>query len=160
MHEDRVQFPDESKGVYGVVDKEDFALIIPRHADGRFQLVEQYRYPVGARYWEFPQGSWETTPGTPPETVAQGELQEETGFFAETLSQVGHLFEAYGFCNQGFHIFLATDLIPAPADKDHEEQDLVTKAFTDAEVKQMILSSQIKDAPTVAAFGLLTLLDI
>ncbi len=74
VHEDAVMFSDGSEGIYGVVDKEDFALIIPMGDDGRFQLVEQYRYPVGGRYWEFPQGSWETKPGTDISLVASGEL--------------------------------------------------------------------------------------
>jgi hypothetical protein len=32
--------------------------VIPREDDGSLWLVEQYRYPVGRRAWEFPQGSW------------------------------------------------------------------------------------------------------
>ena len=86
VHEDTVQFPDGTEGIYGVVDKEDFVLIIPRHNDGRFQLVQQFRYPVGARFWEFPQGSWETQPGSDPVKVALGELEEETGYKARSAA--------------------------------------------------------------------------
>lgn len=94
VHEDSVRFPDGSEGIYGVVDKEDFTLIVPRHDDGHYQLVQQFRYPVGGRYWEFPQGSWETKPGTAPEKVALGELEEETGFTTKSLTKLGHLFES------------------------------------------------------------------
>ena len=154
VHEDSVEFPDGSEGIYGVVDKEDFALIVPQHDDGRFQLVQQFRYPVGDRYWEFPQGSWETKPGTNPELVALGELEEETGFRAKSLIKLGHLFEAYGFSNQGFHAFLASGLEQGTVDRDIEEQDMLTAAFSLAEINEMILSGQIKDAPTIAALGL------
>ncbi|MEM7060737.1 MAG: NUDIX hydrolase [Pseudomonadota bacterium] len=157
VHEDAVRFPDGSDGIYGVVDKEDFVLIIPRHADGRFQLVQQFRYPVSGRYWEFPQGSWETKPGSDPENVAMGELEEETGFRARSLKRLGHLYEAYGFSNQGFHVFLADELESGTLGRDHEEQDMQTAAFCHEEVTAMIASGQIKDAPTIAALGLLSI---
>jgi len=122
VREDAVQFPDGSSGIYGVVDKEDFALIIPRHDNGDFQLVQQYRYPVEGRYWEFPQGSWETRPGTDPALVALGELEEETGLRSNSLVKLGHLFEAYGYSNQGFHIYLADQLESGGKERDHEEK--------------------------------------
>ncbi len=47
--EDKVVFPNGEKGIYSVVDKASFALIIPMYENG-FQLVNQYRYSVSARY--------------------------------------------------------------------------------------------------------------
>ncbi len=157
VHEDVVTFPDGSDGIYGVVDKDDFVLIVPQHADGRFQLVQQFRYPVGGRYWEFPQGSWETKPGTDPEKVALAELEEETGFRAHSLTRLGHLFEAYGFSNQGFHAFLATGLQEGRVNRDKEEQDMQTASFSLEAIHDMIRAGQIKDAPTIAALGLLAI---
>ena len=72
--------------------------------------MEQYRYPVKGRYWELPQGSWEQKPGADPMEKARGELREETGLDAAKMTYVGHLFEACGYSNQGYHIFLATGL--------------------------------------------------
>ncbi len=57
VREDEFLLPDGSPGLYGVVEKADFALVIPLE-DDTVHLVEQYRYPVGERQWEFPQGSW------------------------------------------------------------------------------------------------------
>src|SRR6266536_1922942 len=54
VREDQIRRPDGSQGVYGVIDKPDFALVIPADRGG-FWLVEQYRYTVGGRFWEFPQ---------------------------------------------------------------------------------------------------------
>jgi len=47
---------DGSEGIYGIVEKPDFVVIVPLENDSRIHLVQQYRYPVRARYWEFPQG--------------------------------------------------------------------------------------------------------
>jgi hypothetical protein len=43
-------------GLYGVVEKPDLVVIVPLNGD-RLDLVEQFRYPVGARYWELPLAS-------------------------------------------------------------------------------------------------------
>ena len=54
VREDKTLRHDGAEGTYGLVDKPDFALVVP-YADDGFYLVEQYRYPVKGRYWEFPQ---------------------------------------------------------------------------------------------------------
>lgn len=119
--------------------------------------MQQYRYPVQGRYWEFPQGAWQDAPEANPADVARGELREETGLEADAMLQVGHLFEAYGHSNQGYRVYLATGLRRGYANPDHEEQDLVTQVFPLHEVERMIRDGEIKDATTVAAFGLLRL---
>ena len=78
LREDAIVRQDGSPGIYGVVEKADFAIIAPVE-NGMIHLVEQYRYPVQGRYWELPQGSWEDSPGTDPLELARAELREETG---------------------------------------------------------------------------------
>jgi hypothetical protein len=46
VREDVVRHLDGSEGPYGVVEKPDFALVLPR-GDGGFWMVEQFRYPIG-----------------------------------------------------------------------------------------------------------------
>ena len=157
VREGTIRRPDGSSGIYGVVEKPDFVVMVPVDDDGRLQLVEQYRYPVKGRYWELPQGSWEQAPGAEPLEMARGELREETGLEATRMFYAGHLFEACGYSNQGFHIFLATGLRRGNANLEGEEQDLVAREFTLSEVERMIYDGEIKDATTVAAFGLLRL---
>ncbi|MCQ0006796.1 hypothetical protein [Actinomadura madurae] len=64
VREDEVERLDGSRGIYGVIDKPDFVLVIPIEGDG-FHLVEEYRYPIGKRTWSFPQGSLPGPGGTP-----------------------------------------------------------------------------------------------
>ena len=156
VREDAIRLRDGSPGIYGVVEKADFVVVAARE-EGRLHLVEQYRYPVHARYWELPQGSRETAPGTDPVELARAELREETGLEAAEMTCAGHLFLAYGYSAQGYHVFLATGLRPGRRALDHEEQDLVTRAFALAEVEAMLRDGTIKDATTVAALGLLRL---
>ena len=59
VREDVIERSDGQRGIYGVIDKDPAAIIIPLEVtgDGEFlYLIEQFRYTVGARYCEFPQG--------------------------------------------------------------------------------------------------------
>ena len=75
VREDQIRRDDLSEGIYGVVDKPEAAIVIPVEG-GRVHLVEQFKYPAGARYWEFPQGAWEGKSDYTPEELARGELLE------------------------------------------------------------------------------------
>lgn len=112
-----------------------------------------------ARYWEFPQCSWETKPGTDIALVAAGELEEETGYRAKSLEKLGYLFESYGILNNGCHVFLASGLERGRVRREKEEQDMITKAFSLDEIHEMIKAGRIKDAPTIAALALLAISD-
>jgi 8-oxo-dGTP pyrophosphatase MutT (NUDIX family) len=143
VREDEIRHPE----------KPDFALVLPRF-DGGFWMVEQFRYPVGRRAWEFPQGS-----GTAGQAeLARRELAEETGLQAGTLTRLGHLYEAYGFSTQGFDVYLATDLVEGVPEREVTEQDMVHRAVTDAEITEMVRDGQIVDAPSLAALSLYRLL--
>jgi ADP-ribose pyrophosphatase len=156
VREDEIERADGAFGIFGVVDKEDFALVIPFDGNG-FYVVEQYRYPVEGTYVEFPQGSWEESGGADPAEVAAGELAEETGLRAGAMRHLGHLFEAYGYSNQGFHVFVATDLRSGVRALSREESDLRVSYLTVDQFRAAILDGRIKDAPTIAAFALLQL---
>src|ERR1700716_2155559 len=77
VREADIRGPDGSAGIYGVVDKPDYALVIPLQ-DGQLHLVEQFRYPLGLRRWEFPQGTAPNLADAAPDELAARELREET----------------------------------------------------------------------------------
>jgi ADP-ribose pyrophosphatase len=156
VREDTIARRDGSQGIYGVVEKSDFVTIIAVDA-GHIHLVQQYRYPVQGRYWELPQGSWEQSSDADPLDIARAELREETGIEADEIVSGGHLFLAYGYSTQGYHVFLAKGLRHGRADLEREEQDLVTRPFGIAEIEAMICDGTIRDATTIAALGLLKL---
>lgn len=156
VREDAIRRADGSEGLYGVVEKTNFALIVPFDGEG-FWLVEQFRYPVGRRYWEFPQGSWEHRPDADPAELARGELKEETGLEAGDLRHLGFLHQAYGVLNHGFDVWLATDLSRGDPRRTVEEQDMRIARFSLEEWHRMILSGRVRDAGSIAAYCLLNL---
>jgi 8-oxo-dGDP phosphatase len=153
---DDIERPDGSRGVYSVVDKRDFALIIPVEGDG-FHLVEEYRYPVGGRYWSFPQGGFAAGHDGTPAEMARAELAEETGYTAGRLDHLGRLFGAHGTSSQGYDVFLATDLTQGPPSREHEEQDMRHSWVSRSSFEALIRDGQIKDDSTLAAYALLLL---
>ncbi len=152
VREDRIERSDGAPGLYGVVEKHPCAVVIPLDED-RLTLVRQYRYTVGAVCLEFPQGGWED-PAADPRELAAGELREETGLRAGSLTYLGPMWVAYGFCNQQQHAFLATGLTAGEPERDAEEHDLEVYSVTVAEFERMVLDGAIKDCCTLAAWGL------
>ena len=55
VREDKILRTNGHEGIYGVVEKNDFA-VIAAIQDQQIYMVQQYRYPVEARFWELPQG--------------------------------------------------------------------------------------------------------
>ncbi|MGV0835974.1 NUDIX domain-containing protein [Mycolicibacterium thermoresistibile] len=156
LREDDIRRRDGHPGIYAVVDKPDYALVIAQDGD-RFRLVEQYRYPIGLRRWEFPQGTAPDLVDPTPEELAARELREETGLRAGSLRRLGQLDVAPGMSSQRGWVFLATDLTEGDHAREPEEQDMHSAWFDRAEVEAMMRAGQITDAQTVAAWTLLRL---
>jgi ADP-ribose pyrophosphatase len=152
VREDEILRSNGDHGIYGLVEKDDAAIIIPID-NGRVWLVEQYRYSIGERALELPQGGWEMEIDS-PEELARGELREEIGLDAAEMTRLGMLWIAYGFTRQKQHVYLATGLTPGNGDRDLEEHDLVPRSFTIEEFEQMMLEGAIRDSSTLAAWGL------
>ena len=154
VREDEFIRSSGTTGTFYVLEKVDFAVIIAAE-DGQLHLVEQYRYALGGRYWEFPQGSWDQA--LDPLLLAKAELREETGLIADSMRHAGRLFLAPGYSQQAYDVFFATGLSCGETQLDPEEEGLITRAFALHDVEKMILAGEIQDATTVAAFGLLRL---
>ena len=155
LREDSIVRADGSAGLYSVVDKPDFA-VIAAVSDGEIHLVEQYRYPVKGRFWEMPQGSWEEQT-VDPLVLAAAELREETGLVAGSMLHAGRLYLAYGYSSQAYDVFLASDLKAGENQLDAEEVGLICRAFKLGYFEDMLKDGTIRDATTVAAYGLLRL---
>jgi ADP-ribose pyrophosphatase len=144
-HDDVIR-PDGKKGIYGVVVKRDFVLIIPVYQK-KLYLVNIFRYPVQAESWEFPEGDWE--PNETHRAGARRELLEETGFKPGKFIHLANLWLAVGFCNQGFNVYLAEECRRVSGFTDTDITRM--KGFTLAQIEKMIQQGKIKDSPTITA---------
>ena len=152
VREDVIERDNGARGIYGVVEKADSAIVLPIDA-GAIYLVEQFRYPMRVNSLEFPQGSLERNDLDPAE-IAREELREETGFISEKLECLGVIHIACGYANQKTYAFLATRLTQAERNPDAEEHDLAVRKVTLAELERLIRDNIIRDAQTLAAWSL------
>jgi 8-oxo-dGTP pyrophosphatase MutT (NUDIX family) len=156
LRQDKIERRDGSRGTYAVVEKPDFALVVPAE-DGGFHLVEEYRYPIERRSWSFPQGGWPVGTTGDAADLARLELSQETGLRARELTRLGFLHGSHGTTAQGFHIFLATGLEPGAPDREAEEQDMRQQWVPRAQFEDMVRGGVITDDSTLAAYALLLL---
>lgn len=151
VREDEIERDNGTRGIYGVIEKCDSAIVIAIEGD-QVYLVEQFRYALGVKSLEFPQGSLERG-GIDPAEIARAELQAETGLVAGKLECLGEIYIACGYANQKTYAFLATGLTLADRKPDAEEHDLAVRRASVDELRQLIRDNQIKDAQTLAAWA-------
>ena len=152
VREDEILRSNGQRGIYGVVEKDDCATILPLD-QGSVWLVEQFRYAIQERALELPQGGWEMEVDD-PEELARGELREEIGMNAAQMIPLGTTWIAYGYARQLQHVYLATGLTPTERDPDAEEHDMIVRTVPIADFEQMMLTGAIRDTCTIAAWGL------
>lgn len=150
--EDNVRTETGKEYTYGVVRKKPFALIIPW--DGKYlTLVGQYRYAVDSYSWEFPEGHYEHSS---IEETAREELKEETGLRAGAIKKIAEFTLAPGLTDQVCNVFLATDLSGGKTafEESEIESGMQVKKVTLVEFRKMVIDGEIKDGPTLAAYGI------
>ncbi len=154
LRKDEIERADGARGTYAVVERSNFALIIPAE-NGGFHLVEEYRYPLGRRVWSFPQGSFPAGQQGTPEELARTELAQETGLRAARLTRLGALAANHGSSNQYGEHWLATGLTQGEPDLEPEELGLRHEWVSRDEFEAMVRDGRIADDTSLAAYALL-----
>lgn len=156
LREDVIELADGSESIYGVIERSDFALVLPYEVrDGveGFWMVEQFRYPVQQIVLEFPQGAWGKGKSGDKVALAHAELNEETGLRAERMEHVGRMFQSTGASTQAFDIFLATGLTQGEQALEPSEAGLVARFVPHEELKRMIRDGELVDSESVAGYA-------
>ena len=84
LRHDRYRFePNGVERDFVVMDTPSWVNVVPVTAEGRVVLIRQYRHGIRDVTIEMPGGMID--PGESPEAAARRELQEETGYTAESL---------------------------------------------------------------------------
>ncbi len=78
---------------------------------------------------------------------------------ARVLVRLGSLNGAHGLTSQVGHYFVATGLEPGSPERESEEQDMRQAWVPRARFEEMIGEGAITDAASVAAYGLLLLIE-
>lgn len=118
---DTVERVDGSRATREVVGHPGAVAVVALDEDGRVALVRQYRSPAGRILLEIPAGTLdadeETGEAEDPDRAARRELEEETGYRAESWRRLARFWTAPGFATEIMSLYLATDLRPADGDR-------------------------------------------
>ena len=142
-----VELPGGHRADREVVRHSAGVVCIPISDDWRICMVEQYRIPFDCTMLELPAGKMDIDGETPLDAAVR-ELKEETGYTADSMTEVVRAASSPGFCDEILHVFAARGLHKGEAEPD-EDEFLDIKHFGIDELLRMIKDGKIRDAKSV-----------
>ena len=109
--------------------------------DGHVLLVEQYRIPLGKRCLEIPAGligDDSGKEGEAAEAAAMRELEEETGYRAANIENLGEFYSSPGMVSECFTLLKATGLTKVGPGGGVEGEDIRVHRVELARLKEFI----------------------
>ncbi len=110
-------------------------------------LVEQYRIPLGKRSLEIPAGligDDDGAEGEAPETAAARELEEETGYVAERMENLGEYFSSPGMVSESFTLLRAHGLTKVSEGGGTDSEDITVHRVKLTELPQFVADWRAK----------------
>jgi ADP-ribose pyrophosphatase len=134
------------------------AVVVLAEHDGKIILIEQYRVPVGGRCLELPAGlvgdedAHATIEGT-----AVKELEEETGFTADRIEQLGCFHSSPGMVAESFTLVRAHGVRRVGEGGGNDEEDITVHMVAREDIPAFI--KERREAGTAVDVKLLLFLD-
>ncbi len=148
---DEYTLPDGSSGEYHYVQTTGSTMIIPQLNETTFVLTRQYRYLNGRISLEFPGGGIKK--GLTAEQNAKEELEEEAGYAAERMKELGEFNPFNGVTDEICKVFLAEDLSFIGAKPEQSEEFEIIKMTSD-EIEEKIKTGELWDGMSLASWSL------
>jgi ADP-ribose pyrophosphatase len=153
---DTLERADGSRATRDIAGHPGAVAILAVDADEHVLLVRQYRSPAGQVLLEVPAGTLDLDANgstEDPDGAARRELEEETGYRAESWRLLSRFFTAPGFTTELMHLYLAEDLRPVDGDRLGPDEDerlhLVRLPWRDAVAA--VERGEIVDAKSIVA---------
>ena len=147
-----VRAADGHTDEYHVVERPDSVQVVALTTDGRLLMVEQERHGTRATSLEFVAGLIDA--GELPEQTAARELEEETGYRAEQLHQLGWYYTDPAVLTNQVTVFLAEGCAPTGQRNQDEGEDVRPLLFDVAEMPGLIAGGRITHGLCIAAWHL------
>ena len=145
---DEVELENGKHAIREVVEHHGGVCVAALDENGFLLMVKQFRYPYGEALLEIPAGKLEK--GENPEECGKRELEEETGYTAEKLLDLGKLYPTPAYVDEVIHMYYAVNLSKTAQHLDADEFLSVERIPLEEAVK-MVLNGEIRDAKTQVA---------
>ena len=148
LRQDELTLPGGEDITYTLVDHGGYVVVVPVLEDGRVVMERIYRYTVGRTLLECPSGGLD---GEDAETAARRELEEETGYVAGAITQLGSFYGSTGISNERYDVCLATRL-RADGEICREATEQIEVCLLPLEsLRRRAARGEIEDAPSAFA---------
>jgi ADP-ribose pyrophosphatase len=147
VRRDEVLEPSGVRATREVITHPGSVVVLPVLPDGKIILIRQYRHATRQFLWELVAGRIDD--GEAPRQAAKRELIEETGYRAKSFKVFLDVFPTPGFLEERMYILLAEGVTPGDAQPEEDEK-IVSRAYSVAELKEMIRKGHLRDAKSVA----------
>jgi ADP-ribose pyrophosphatase len=146
IQRDKVMLPDGKTTFREYIKHPGAVVILPVFSDGTILLERQFRYPLNKVFVEFPAGKMD--PNEEPLACAKRELQEETGYTANSWQFICTIHNAIAYSDEHLELFLARDLQPGVSKLDDGEF-LETYRTTLGELLTAVRCGEVTDVKTI-----------
>ena len=147
-----VRAPADKQHEYYVVERPDSVQVIAITSDGRFLMVEQERQGTQQLSLEFVAGLIDK--GETAERAAARELEEETGYRADELHELGWYYTDPAIMTNRVTIFLAEGCRPTGREDLDAGEDILLRVFSADEIPALMESGRITHGLCFAAWHL------
>ena len=125
-------------------------VVLAQRPDERFVFVRQYRKAIETLLLEAVAGTLEENES--PEDCARRELEEESGYTADSMHFLGTIVPAPGYSSEKLHLFYARIGMEAGDVRPDEDERIEVVHLTRAEVEHAIDKGKLWDAKSLAAW--------
>ncbi|MEQ9616476.1 MAG: NUDIX hydrolase [Phycisphaerales bacterium] len=119
--------------------------------DGRIVMIRNFRIALEAWSWELPAGTLEA--GEDPAHCAGRELEEETGYRAESIVPLGTFHTTPGMTDEVMHAFAATGLVKTAQDLEEDER-IEVREMTVGEAYALMDAGDLRDGKSMLTLAL------
>lgn len=145
---ERVELPSGHETELDIVRHPGASCVVPLLSDDEVLLIRQYRHATGGTLLEAPAGKLDRD--ELPETCAERELVEETGYRAGRLEHLSSIWTTPGFTDEVIHLYAAFDLEHVGQQLEADEViELAPMRLDDALAR--IFTGELRDAKTALA---------
>jgi ADP-ribose pyrophosphatase len=156
LYLEEVELPNGKTSTREIIKHPGAVAVIAITKENKIVMVQQYRKAMERVLVEIPAGKLEK--GEQPEVTAKRELEEETGYTAESLQHLLSFYTSPGFADELVHLYFTEELEILTEKAELDEDEFVdVLEVTLEEAQQMIDDQRIFDAKTAYAVQYLQL---
>ena len=146
-----IEYNSRKVATHQIIEKKGSAIIVPINENNEVLFIREYFDAIDEYQISLPKGAIEE--GHDALTTANKELQEEIGYKAGRLDELGMVTASPGYYNLKTHIFLARDLQESKLEGDEEEEFEIIK-YPFEKFEDLIDEGKLTEARIITALYL------